>query len=132
MAYATIEDILALAMSHEGLGDDFEEDEINQALEAASSEADSRIATRHPTPLTSWPRAVRLHVAKMALFHVMSARGYRPGGVDDLIRQGYDDGIRFFRDVADGRAILITAQTAPKATGKPSVCSEPDRGFGRI
>lgn len=124
--YAEIENVEALAMASASIASISEADK-NACLDAASSEADVLMSSRHATPLTEWPLAVTLHVAKMAAFHMMSVRGYRPTGFDELIRLGYEDGRKFFEMVGKGKPGLPVSQTAPAATGTPSVTSDDQR-----
>jgi phage gp36-like protein len=104
------------------------EGQQNRALQVASSEIDSIISTRHTDPLVTWPDAIKLHVSKMAFYHLMNGRGRKPGGgADDLITKGYDDGLSWARMVAKGQANLGSQGDAPIAA--PSVYSDTDRGY---
>src|SRR5262245_10622734 len=98
--YATIENVASLGIPAAATAS-ISTDDKNACLDAASSEADAYIGTRHQVPLETWPYSLRLHVAKMAVFHMMACKGYKPGGgYDELIRLGYEDGKSFLRDVS--------------------------------
>lgn len=128
--YATSDELFEIVPA-EAL-DGFTEEQLNRALQVASSEIDSLISTRHADPLTAWPDAVRLHTCKMAFYHLMGGRGRAPdsGGPDDLITKGYDDGIRWATKVGMGKANLGSAGS-PSPVAVPSVYSDTDRGYGR-
>jgi phage gp36-like protein len=66
-----------------------------------------------------------MNVCQIAAFFLMTFRGYRPGGADEVVRLRYEDAIRWCRDIAGG---LITPagifDSAPtRREGAPDVVS---------
>lgn len=63
---------------------------------AASTKADSYLRGRYPLPLLSFDQDIVLHTAYIAVYLLMSARGYNPSaGADDLIRERYFEAIGY-------------------------------------
>lgn len=109
---------------------------IADALSHASSEADAFIAVRYPTPVPSVPPIVRSHVINIACHQLASTHDR----MTEIIRQRYEDALRWLRDLSSGRANLPggddgtgtgTPQAAPETFDFAS--SEPlfQRGFDR-
>jgi phage gp36-like protein len=66
------------------------------ACVAASERADSYLRGRFPLPLLAWGQDVRMHTAYIAVFLLLSARGYNPSaGADDLIRERYYEAVGY-------------------------------------
>ena len=73
------------------------------ALDACSSLADGYLSGRYTLPLSAWADDLRLHVAGMAAFRLLAARGYDPNrGADAAIRMLWDDAIRWLERVSSG------------------------------
>ncbi len=70
---------------------------------AATDEADGYLGGGYTLPLTAWGEDLKMHVAKMASFQLMSRRGYRPGESDDLIIKGREDAISWLTQIMHGR-----------------------------
>jgi phage gp36-like protein len=129
--YATKSDLEQLALpprALEGVADA----DINAALIAASSEADSYIATRYPLPLATWPKVLSLHVAAMAAWHLKRGEGFQPeadGSIENPIRTGYEDALAWLTKLAKGLVSLSPAETSPAAGDRPAAASDEPRGF---
>lgn len=73
------------------------------ALDACSALADGYLSGRYTLPLSAWGDDLRLHVAGMAAFRLLAARGYDPNrGADAAIRMLWDDAIRWLERVSSG------------------------------
>lgn len=126
--YATVADLKQLGLVAGALSG-VDEADIDAALVAASSVADGYLASRYGSslPLTAWPESLTMAVCQIAAFRIMSAIGFNPeDGSHEVIRMGFEDAMRWLRDVSAGRVTLISAP-APALT--PKVWSDDSRGF---
>jgi phage gp36-like protein len=108
----------------------------DRALTDASAEADGYLRNQFTLPLTAVnDPALRRHVANMAIYQLMVARGYNPEAEGDGIRQRYTDAIAWLKGVGAG---TITPSITDSASGSssgvsagaaPMVISSPLRGF---
>lgn len=77
--------------------------DVNAALAAASSTADSYLRQRFTLPLTAWGDELTRAVCSLVAYDLLSNRGYDPGaGDNDNIRLRYDDALAWLKDVAKG------------------------------
>lgn len=126
--YATRTDLEQLGLVAGALSGIADAD-VNAALLAASSMADGYLASRYGSslPLATWPESLTQHVCAIAAFRLMSAIGFNPeDGAHVVIRMGYDDAIRWLRDVSKG---VVTLISAPTAALTPQAYSDEGRGF---
>jgi phage gp36-like protein len=66
------------------------------ACNAASERADSYLRGRFPLPLLSWGIDLRIMTAYIAVYLLLSARGYAPdAGADSRIQQNYYEAVGF-------------------------------------
>lgn len=135
--YATVEDLGSIGLK--SIQEDIDSEvlalaDVELALDAASSEAEGYLSTRYKPPFTSWPLSLRLHVARIAGFLVLTRTGYQPGAEsNELILQGYEMAITWLRRVSSGEVTLPLHTTSPSAARVPQVYSDPDdRGWGRL
>jgi phage gp36-like protein len=127
--YASIADLTSLGFPALALGS-LPDADANNALDAASIEADGYLAPRYTLPLTTWPLSLRMHVARIAAYVIMSTRGMNPGSRgNELIVKGYDDAIMWLKNVARGVVTLPIADTAAPAMISPQVASSYSRGW---
>lgn len=75
---------------------------ITDALAQATSEADSYIAQRYATPVANRPRVLEVHVINIACHHLAATQDR----MTEIIRQRYEDAMRWLKDVAAGKAKL--------------------------
>ena len=129
--YATVEDMQRLAIPAVVLRDT-EDPDINRALIAATSKADSYLENRYNPPMTApLPESLVEAVASLAAWIFIRQKGIRPGGEDEeTIRVSYDDAMSWLRDIAAGRATLPTDETSPAPAVLPAISSDVQRGFG--
>lgn len=79
---------------------------IEAALEQAQSEADAYIGQKYPVPLPSVPLVVMSRVLDIAVYRLFLRRGIRVGTADEVVLQANRDAIKFFENVAVGKASL--------------------------
>jgi phage gp36-like protein len=129
--YATRENLEQLALAaaaFSGVSDD----DVDAALIAASSEADSYLASRYgdSLPLATWPLSLRQNICKLAAWNLMCAIGFQPGDNSHVaIQINYDAAVKWFTGVSMGRISLAIADTSPRHGYSPYVSSDDDRGF---
>ncbi len=90
---------------------------VEQAIADAEAEANGYLAGRYETPLSPAPPWLRLHVGRLALWRLLSAKGYTPGSPDESIRKDRDAAIKFLEAVRDGKVHL--GQTGDDGTSQP-------------
>lgn len=88
-------------------------DELENAIDIGSSEADCYLSGIYDVPLSEVPVAVKKHVASCVVYHLMSVNGFSPAGSDQIIVDNYDRAIRFFKDVQKQQQSLSTPETKP-------------------
>lgn len=82
------------------------EERIEAAIEYAQSEAESYIAQKYPLPLPSVPLVVKSKVLDIAVYRLFLRRGIRVGTADDVVLQANRDAVKYFENVALGKASL--------------------------
>ena len=111
--YATTQDIIdlygrehlqtiALRPDEHDLEEEATAQAIVDALAQATSEADSYISQRYDTPVAAPPRVLEIHVINMACHHLAGTHDV----MTDMIRQRYEDALRWLRDISSGKARL--------------------------
>lgn len=72
-------------------------------LDAASTLAEGYLADQYHLPIIApFPIDLKLAVCNIAAYFLMTFRGYRPDGSDEIVRQRYEDAMSWLRDVANG------------------------------
>ena len=104
------------------------------ACVAASERADSYLRGRYALPLLSWGQDVVMMTAYIAVYLLMSARGYNPSsGADNTIRERYEDAIKWFegiqRQAVHPDVTPAVAQPGDPVHDLPQVQSSPQRGW---
>lgn len=133
MGYAEIADLDRFGINADALRD-MDADTKGDALDAASSLADSYLRGRYTMPLVSWGDDLRRAVVGIAVYDLMSNRGFDEQG-DAQIRKKYDDAIAWLKEVARNQAhpeILDSSgssTTGTSARGRPRVVSSSGRGL---
>ena len=86
----------------------FSDDQKTAALVAASAHADGYIGQRYKLPLNGTiPADLKMHVAKIAAWFIMSGRGFKPGSTDgDSLHDAYNDATKWLQQVAEGKATI--------------------------
>jgi len=130
MAYITIAELDRLGITPDALCDVSNTAKL-EAIEAASSEADSYISSRYVTPLATVPLVVKFHVARLASAMLIDGRGRQVDGDDRTIDMMRAAAIKFFERVSSGVATLGPTEVAPAVIESPDVDSDDDRGWSR-
>lgn len=104
-AYCTAAD---LDLPQEALNE-LDASDITEAISRASAMVDSYLASRFTLPLVqvggAWPEDLVDAAAGLATYRLMKRRGYNPAaGQNDTIRQGYQDAVKYLKDVSKGDA----------------------------
>lgn len=120
-SYATCADLLAdadpvLVAQLTGT-DEPDEDKITRALENASGEIDSFLASRYPVPLADPPVVLRKYAVDIALYEMQKLR--QLGDLEDS-RQRYEDALRFLMRVNEGKLNLGPAPSEGEAVPVPN------------
>lgn len=128
MAYVSLEEFVARLP--DGVYDRFTPGEVKAALEEASSEADAYIeAIYGATPLDEVPPALKMHVRRAGLYHLLSDKGFSPQGDDTIIKDNYLLAIEFYKAVQKRKAALPQQQTAPARQKAVVVANPIKRGW---
>ena len=86
---------------------------------------DSYVGLRYDLPLATVPERLKRLSAAIARFYL------HKDAPPEAVRQAYDDGIKFLKDVAAGRAVLDVAGAEPAAAPASVQTSGPARVFDK-
>jgi len=127
--FATEADLEALSLGDALDGADTQK--LNRALIAASGTATGYLSNQYELPLVSWGEDVTSHTASIAAYRFMVSTGYAPEGKDELIRMNYEDAIRWFEKVSQGKIKPddIVDSTPTVEDGGAFVVTKPLRGW---
>ena len=108
--------------------------QITAACQEASEEADSYLRGRYALPLLAWGSDITSHVARIAVYILLTARGYNPAaGADDLIRIRYEHALEWFRGIqrqsVHPDVTPSVAQPGDTTHDLPQVRTSPQRGW---
>ncbi|PKN07499.1 MAG: DUF1320 domain-containing protein [Deltaproteobacteria bacterium HGW-Deltaproteobacteria-8] len=133
MPYATVADLLAAFGEQEviALADREDTGAVDdtvalEALERASSEADTYLAARYQLPLSSTPKALVAVVCDMARYRLTGGETTET----TPIATRYRAAVAWLKDVAAGRAVLPSVAATP-AGGGVEFCTG-RRDFARV
>jgi phage gp36-like protein len=114
---------------------DISEPEQLAACVSASSQADDYLGIRGTLPVSAYPASVTHNVARIAIYTLLSARGYNPAaGADSKIKEDRDEALDWFNKIARQTitvAGLVWAVAMPgdPVHDLPQVISDPQRGW---
>jgi len=101
-SYATTADLAQFAINPNAFASISAANQQAQ-LDAASTVAEGYLADQYHLPIVApYPIDLRMNVCQIAAFFLMTFRGYKPGGADELIRLRYDDAMKWFNGIASG------------------------------
>lgn len=83
-----------------------------KAVETAEAEVAAYIQGRYPELLGKAHPTLTIHVNRLALWALLSAKGYEPGSPDESIKIDRDSSLTFLGQVASGRVSLVSGQAA--------------------
>jgi len=104
----------------------------DQARAAASDQASSYLKKRFALPLLAWAGDIKRAVADLAMYDLITFRGFDPGSQSgELIVKRRDDAILWLRDVARGivEPIDVLDSTADVDEAAPLVSSDEGAGW---
>lgn len=132
--YATIADLETFGVAADALAD-IDPTIKNTVLAGASRTIDGFLAAQFTLPIVAWGVDVTMVCCQIAAYRLLANRGLNPEGIDQVVRDGYDDGMALLKLWArnDG-AVPDVTDSSPQAqeqtpTARPSVSSEPGRGW---
>jgi len=102
------------------------------ALDAASGVADGYLRARYTLPIVTPDTGLKRAVCGIAAYDLLKARGFNPeNGADQIIVKGYDDAMRWLRDVSNGVVAPALVDSTPDGTSPaaPLVISDTPRGW---
>lgn len=112
---------------------DITTDQQISSCQQASELADSYLRGRYALPLSAWGGDVRYRTAQIAVYLLLSARGYNPEGADNLIRKNYEDALLWYagvqRQSVHPDVTPAVAQPGDPTHDLPQVQTSPVRGW---
>lgn len=132
-SYASPADLVTVGINAAAL-DDYGPNEQAAALLSASRLVDSYLRSHFTLPLTQAGEDVKLHTVAIAVYMLLSARGFNPeAGADVNVRDRYLDATRWLERVAAGTVTPdITDSSSAAVEGRPAapiVISAGQRGW---
>ncbi len=115
MSYATVTDLVARFGEAELIGitdradppaEAVDADVADAAIADAVGEIDAYLGVRYALPVSPVPAHLVAVTCDIARYRLHGSR------VTDEVRQRYEDGLRWLKDVAQGRALLVGAPAA--------------------
>lgn len=101
-SYAVVADIAKYGVQAQALETITDPDKL-AALDAASSDAAGLLAKRYTLPLIEWGTSITRRVVHLAVYDMLSVRGFNPQrGADATVQKRYDDAMKWFTDVSLG------------------------------
>lgn len=88
-----------------GALDDLDDNALAEFCIVASTEMDGYLGGGFTLPLAKWGPDVRLHGARLAVYHLLSARGRQPLGPDDIIDAGHKNALKWLIGVSKGTIV---------------------------
>lgn len=70
---------------------------------AVSDEADGYLGGRYTLPMLKWDNALSAKCAHMAIKYSLDACGWQPGGPDSVIKDNFDNALRWLARLQDGK-----------------------------
>jgi phage gp36-like protein len=130
MAYATLLDLAQQGLPDPAL-EEIDDPTKTAALEAASKLADDYIGGAFVLPLSSYGASLTRHVVSIAVYDLLTRRGFNPDGSDENVRRRYEDAIRWLERIADGRLkpADIIDSTPDEIESASYVVTRPKRGW---
>lgn len=133
--YVTLDELESLGINRKAISG-MDDTAKQAAIDAASDEVDRYVGGRLGVPLAEpIPLALKVHVARMAVFNLMSVRGMDPDQ-DKLVVDNYNRAIAFLLQVSKG-VVTLGPNVAPPLDDPTDdlegaeTFSELDRGWSR-
>ena len=133
--YCQVADLTTIGINPTSLSD-VSTPEQQAAIVTASAMIDDMIGGRYPLPLLAWPSSFTFHCAKIAVYILLSARGYNPdSGADPLWKRDYEKAVDWGRGI-QRQEIHPQVQVSAPSPGNstydfPQVSSGAPRGYAQ-
>ena len=133
--YCQVADLTTIGINPTSLSD-VSTPEQQAAIVTASAMIDDMIGGRYPLPLLAWPSSFTFHCAKIAVYILLSARGYNPdSGADPLWKRDYEKAVDWGRGIQRQEIhpqVQVSAPSPGNATYDfPQVSSGAPRGYAQ-
>ncbi|WP_051273246.1 gp436 family protein [Desulfotruncus alcoholivorax] len=120
--YCTLDDLLGRVPEHVIIDCTDDEDtgqinegRVNQAIEDATSEINSYCMANYDVPFNPVPNVIKKHCVDIALYNLMSRRGFdEEKGSDRIIQERYKSSVRVLENIARGLITLGVANPPPE------------------
>lgn len=122
------QDVLVTLTDDEGTGL-VNAERVNAAIQAASDEIDAYARARYSVPFNPVPGIVKKLCADIALYNLISRRGYDEQSADRSVVDRYRAAIRFLENLVRG-TVTIGAE-APRPAGETIIIESARRKFSR-
>lgn len=128
MAYLTLDEFAVLGGPEDVIAE-YAENKRLLYIDAAVAEANEYLSKQYTVPLAdgSVTPAMKLHLARMAFYHLISSSGYSPDSDDKALRYQYEDAMNYFRRIAIG-TVLIPGGTGSSSGGGGGSAATPPGG----
>ena len=117
MAYITLDEFDILGGPERVIAE-YPELSRSRFIAAAVAQADEYLAKVYTVPLADGAvtMAMKLHIARMAFYFLVSSSGYDPGSDDGVLHTQYEDAVKYFQRIALG-TVLIPGGTSGGSSG---------------
>lgn len=132
--YAQVSDFGAYGINEQAIRG-YDSVKIQKNLSAASRKIDQFLRPQFTLPIVAWGDDLREMCCVLAVWPVISGRGYNPeSGADQNIKTRYDDAMKLLKLWSEGTAIpSVTDSTPGGSTGRPgarpAMVSSSQRGW---
>lgn len=129
-SYVTLQEFDRLAFARDAI-DGLENADILAALEAQSRVADGYLNKRFKLPLVSYSDDLKIAVVRLAVFELVTRRGFRPGsGNADILVDARDTAVAWLENVARGLVEPVVVDSTPELDEDgPLATSSPTPSF---
>lgn len=111
---------------------DLADDVLQEALDAASAEADTYFRDQYTLPLNApYDLTLVRHVCALAVWQLMSFKGFNPELASNIVfEKNLDNALKWMTKAARGEVSLAsTADASPERRGGARLVSDTDRGW---
>ena len=132
-AYCEWSDLTNLGVSPDAIRS-ISTDQQDAVIAAASDEMDGYLGSQYKLPLVKWGQDVRLMCARLAVYILISARGFNPDNPGDTqLLEAHDMAERWLKRVSDGSLALTVTDSSNKGegyvAGGVAISSNRSRGY---
>lgn len=110
MNYITRTELAAAA--NVGITHGLSDAQLDAACAAASDTASAYLRGHYILPLTAWGSDLKERCCNIAIYDLLSRRGFAPDGADGNIRDRYKDAIKWFEEIRDGFLTIVATDSS--------------------